>query len=818
MPLRKISYFLSLRWKFVLSLVAMLTLVSVIIGALGLRRFDQQLDNVLHQQYDFLWRDYQIRLRDEEARLTALSQELHLMMGGERHRLTLAQIQQTLDGAWPDFELFWDLRALRVFDASLLPRMVYGEEDFVDQGWLNASLHSGEPIHRVRCLRLCYVDVAVPVLIDSELNLLVFTTGFDKILAQMAENHQVEVAMFGPIGREPVRLWSRPLLSLTHQEQSLPKLSAFAETVALEQVMSKPHELKLDGEPWAIYSWPVADSGETMLLFRNIHSLAQSERAFVGDLTGILLLAMLTAGGMGTLLFWRPLGRVRRLGQVLPLLAQSRFDDLRERLRRSPSRIGDELQQLENTTLEVANQLERLENDVDRYTNELQRMAMMDALTGLPNRAMFHHELAKSLGSIGRTDEQIALMFLDLDEFKRVNDTLGHDIGDELLKTVANRLQKSVRSMDTVCRLGGDEFTVIVRGLEQESDIHRIIHQIFASLQQPLQLGRHTLIITTSIGVVFCDNPMARPEELLKRADLAMYQAKQAGRSNYRVFNEQMLESASRKQMMEEEVRVAMEEQQLVLAMQPILTLKTQQLVGFEALLRWLHPTRGLLLPGEFLSDLADGEQEIALGRYVVNQVLALLDRYTRKFGQMEFYLSLNLSPTQYLHPDMVAFVQARLEHYQVAPQRLVLELTEEVLIKNLDQALSVLNQFKAMGVRIAIDDFGTGYSSLSYLKQLPFDMLKVDKGFVSDLDNSDVDRNIVTSVIELAHTLKRTVIAEGVESHDQRQFLLKAQCDCVQGYLYSAPMDEHQMSAMLERLGPEMIWGDEERLIGRPR
>ena len=212
---------------------------------------------------------------------------------------------------------------------------------------------------------------------------------------------------------------------------------------------------------------------------------------------------------------------------------------------------------------------------------------MMDTLTGLPNRTMMHHELSKSLSSLGRTDEKIALLFLDLDEFKRINDTLGHDVGDELLKTVANRLKKSVRSMDTVCRLGGDEFTVIVRGLGEGSNIHRIIHQIFVSLQQPVQLGRHTLIVTTSIGVVFCDNPMLRPEELLKRADLAMYQAKQAGRSNYRVFDEQMLELASRKLMLEADLRVALEEGQISVSLQPIVSIKDQKVVGLESLVRW---------------------------------------------------------------------------------------------------------------------------------------------------------------------------------------------------------------------------------------
>ncbi|GAA4874172.1 bifunctional diguanylate cyclase/phosphodiesterase [Ferrimonas pelagia] len=816
MKSKRLHYFLSLRWKFILALVSMLLLVSVVIGLLGVHRFGQQLDNVVEQQHDYLWRDYHVRLRSEEKRLTAFSQEMLLMMGDDSHQLELGRMDRMLDDSWADFELYWGLKSLQVFNDALDMLLVYGNGGITADGWLQESFRTGEPINRVRCSEQCFIDVAVPVLVDDEINSLVFTTGFEEVLAQLTENHQVEVAMLGQEIAGSHSPWQRPFLSLTNRGENMHRLGEASALVGLSELLESPGQLELGQEDWVFFSWIVADTGERILLFRNINDLVSSEEAFVSDLMGILLLAMMLAGALGIALFWRPLARIRRLGQSLPLLAQSRFDDLRERLQRDRGRFRDELVQLESTTLDVANQLERLESDVDRYTNELQRMAMMDALTGLPNRAMFHHELAKSLGSIGRTDEQIALLFLDLDEFKRVNDTLGHDVGDELLKTVANRLQKSVRSMDTVCRLGGDEFTVIVRGLESESDIHRIIHQIFTTLQQPLQLGRHTLIITTSIGVVFCDNPMARPEELLKRADLAMYQAKQAGRSNYRVFNEQMLESASRKLMLEQDIRTALNERQLYLAMQPILDLAQNRVVGFEGLVRWQHPTRGLVMPGEFIKEIEGSEQSIELAHYVIEMAFEMLGRFSRKLESDQFYVSVNLSPSQYLQTELVAFLQLQLEKHQVDPRRIVLELTEEVLIKNLDKAMHIMHQLKSMGIKIAIDDFGTGYSSLSYLKQLPFDLLKVDRGFVSDLDNSDVDRNIVTSVIELAHNLKRTVIAEGVESHDQRQFLLQAKCDCVQGFLYSAALDEQRIMALLERLGPDLEWHDEERLLGR--
>ncbi|GAA5194045.1 putative bifunctional diguanylate cyclase/phosphodiesterase [Ferrimonas gelatinilytica] len=809
-------FFFSMRWQYILSVVLMLTTVSVVIGSLGIRRFDQQLEKVLNTQRDNFHRDYRIRLAAEQEHLISFSQELHLMMGDEQHQLRRSVMEKILSQSWSDFELFWGLNGLRLYDASSQTVLDYGRLPDIDRPWLESSRLTGEPVSRVRCERVCEIDVAVPVLVDGEISQLVLSMGFEKILAQLVENHRTELAMLSRPGSAPQGPWQRELLSLTNRTFSMPFLTQASQQFSIEDSERSAIQVELAQQQWAFFSWPIADTGERLLMFHNIDELVQSEQAFIKDLLGILLMAMLMAGAVGASLFWRPLGRLRGLGQALPLLAQSRFDELRQRLQRNRGHLRDELTLLESATLDVASQLERLESDVERYTNELQRMAMMDALTGLPNRAMFHHELSKALGSIGRTEEQIALLFLDLDEFKRVNDSLGHDVGDQLLKTVASRLQKSVRSMDTVCRLGGDEFTVIVRGVDSEKNIHRIIHQIFTSLQQPLQLGRHTLIITTSIGVVFCDNPMARPEELLKRADLAMYQAKQAGRSNYRVFNEQMLESASRKLMLEQEIRTALQEKQLFMVLQPVLALAENRVVGFETLVRWRHPSRGVLLPEEFIRDIEGTEQGIAMGYFVIEASLQLLERVSRILDNDQFYIALNLSPTQYLHLDLIGFLQRQLEQRQINPARVVLELTEEVLIKNLDKAMKIMHQIKAMGLQIAIDDFGTGYSSLSYLKQLPFDILKVDRGFVSELDNSDVDRNIVTSVIDLAHNLRRVVVAEGVESHDQRQFLLKAHCDCVQGDLYSAPMDDGEMLRYLAQLGPDLVWRDEERLLGR--
>ncbi|WP_051216017.1 putative bifunctional diguanylate cyclase/phosphodiesterase [Ferrimonas futtsuensis] len=792
--------FISLRWKFLLVLTVIMTLLTLLLGQLALRHFDQQRALFLTQQTEFLQRDYGQTREMLIGQLASVGRVLEQRLARQGDPLAALREQ------WRELRGLWHLSGMHLHDIQGENLLSLGGYPLPKDRWLDALESRDQQLSRARCRPGCILEVAMPVPIQGKLHILVLSTTLARIPEILADHHDIELAILGPTQESSLNPWSRPILSLTHRESNYPVLSAAASRVSLEQLSEKPWMVELGGRHWSLSRWPI-DGDHQLLLFSDVSDLELGLQSYLRDMAGLMLLCVLVAALLGGWLFWRPLKRIQALQKLLPLLPNRDYKRFRKRLATGGARFTDEVDSLEQAVGETATQLEKLHEEVDRYTHELERLAMMDTLTGLPNRTMMHHELSKSLSSLGRTDEKIALLFLDLDEFKRINDTLGHDVGDELLKTVANRLKKSVRSMDTVCRLGGDEFTVIIRGLGEGANIHRIIHQIFVSLQQPVQLGRHTLIVTTSIGVVFCDNPMERPEELLKRADLAMYQAKQAGRSNYRVFDDQMLELASRKLMLEADLRLALEEGQIAISLQPILSIREQRVVGFESLVRWYHPSRGLLMPSEFVKDLEGSSEILALSDWVLKRSLNLLLKLTKLSGNRDFYIAVNLSPHQYLHASLGHRIETLLQELQVAPNRLLLELTEESLIKNLEQAMTTMERLKGMGVRIGIDDFGTGYSSLSYLKQLPFDVLKIDGSFVRDLDSSDVDRNIVSSVIDLAHNLRRSVIAEGVESHDQLQYLLKAGCDHAQGYLFSPALDEQQVVELIRQLGSTLEW-----------
>lgn len=794
--------FVSLKWKFVIALIVMMTVLSVLLGRLALDRFEQQRAIMLEQKVAFIRQDYQQTLAHVERRLLVIASEL-----SHTHSVSAdASIQTQIEQHWRDSQQDWGLVGLSLYDVQGNIAFRLGAHPLPADNWLAQLQTEGQHLWRQRCRQACVMDLATTVRIESQSYLLVLVAPLMEVLSTLNQNHNVELAVLGQAHPSTLNPWGRTILSLTNRDTNYRTLIAASRNSSFEQFSESPAQLALGTNNWSFFSWPLDDFHQ-LLLFFDSSGMDESQRVYFNDLVLFTLVSVLGTTFIFSLLFWPPLARVQQLQKLLPLMARGEYGQIIDKIHKPRWGFVDEVDKLEWATESTVKQLQKLHEEVDRYTHELERLAMMDTLTGLPNRTMMHHELSKSLSSLGRTDEKIALLFLDLDEFKRINDTLGHDVGDELLKTVANRLKKSVRSMDTVCRLGGDEFTVIVRGLGEGSNIHRIIHQIFVSLQQPVQLGRHTLIVTTSIGVVFCDNPMLRPEELLKRADLAMYQAKQAGRSNYRVFDEQMLELASRKLMLEADLRVALEEGQISVSLQPIVSIKDQKVVGFESLVRWYHPSRGLLMPTEFIRDLEGSNELLTLSDWVLKKSLNLMQKLTKISGTQDFYVAVNLSPHQYLHSGLGERIESLLNDLQVPPSRLLLELTEESLIKNLDQALSTMERLKGMGVKVAIDDFGTGYSSLSYLKQLPFDILKIDRSFVRDLDSSDVDRNIVNSVIDLAHNLNRSVIAEGVESHDQLQYLMKAGCDYAQGYLYSPALDEQQAVELIRQLGPDLNW-----------
>jgi diguanylate cyclase (GGDEF)-like protein/PAS domain S-box-containing protein len=429
----------------------------------------------------------------------------------------------------------------------------------------------------------------------------------------------------------------------------------------------------------------------------------------------------------------------------------------------------------------------------------LSYLAYYDTLTGLPNRQLLRDRLRQTMFEADRSSRVAAVMLLDLDRFKFINDTLGHEAGDTLLKGVAERLTACVRHGDTVARLGGDEFTVVLANVAQVDDVAFVTKKILESFAQPFTIAGRELFVSPSIGITLYPHDDRDIDNLLKNADAAMYHAKESGRNTFQFFTAELNERAVQRLELETALRHALERDEFLLHYQPVMDLKTGQPKGVEALLRWRHPQRGLVPPLDFIPLAEETGLIVPIGEWVLRTACAQAKAW-HAAGFCGLHMAVNISGRQFQQQNLTALVTTVLAETGLDPQCFNLELTESVLMRNVDAAIAVMGELDAVGVGFSIDDFGTGYSSLSYLKRFPIDVLKIDRSFVCDITTDPDDAAIVTAIMALAHTLDIAVVAEGVETQEQLAFLRARGCDVMQGYYFSKPVDAEALTALLKK------------------
>ncbi len=427
-------------------------------------------------------------------------------------------------------------------------------------------------------------------------------------------------------------------------------------------------------------------------------------------------------------------------------------------------------------------------NELKQANEQMKQLALYDPLTGLANRRLFIDRLEQSIRASRRDRNKLALLFLDLDQFKRINDTLGHDAGDMLLQTVAQRLRRCVREKDTVSRLGGDEFTVLLTDLEDNLATTQIANQILKALKEPVMLGQHEVIVSTSIGITLAPEDGINADTLMKNADLALYRAKERGRDCHQYYTEELNAKALKQLILEQELRHALQYDEFSLQFQPQVDLTSGRIVSVEALLRWQHPRRGLVMPSDFIAVAEESGLIVPIGKWVLRNA-CLQIKMLHDITGCPLRVAVNLSARQFEDKGLANHIAEVLSETGLSPANLELEVTESMLMGDMDGVIERLAQMKATGITISIDDFGSGYSSLSYLKRLPVDILKVDRQFVKDIPDDLNDMEITSAVIAVAHKLNLKVVAEGVEDEDQRDFLVINRCDFAQGYLFSKPL-----------------------------
>jgi len=427
---------------------------------------------------------------------------------------------------------------------------------------------------------------------------------------------------------------------------------------------------------------------------------------------------------------------------------------------------------------------------------ELKFLALHDTLTKLPNRALLDERMEQEVQKARRDKTRFAVLFFDLDGFKQVNDAFGHLAGDLVLAELATRIRSEIRAVDMLARIGGDEF-VLVTDAGEPASAARVAEKLVVTIRRPMEIEGRSVAVSASIGIAIFGASGDSRQELLKNADAAMYRAKDLGRNNYCFFDASMNEDAQKQMQLLQDLRLAQNRHEFILQYQPKFDARSGEAIGAEALVRWNHPSRGLIPPAEFIPLAEKTGLIVSIGNWVLDEACRQLAEW-RSGGHCGLGISVNLSAVQFNHPDLISQVGDTLGRHSIDPRLLTLEITESTAMNKVDASMAILQQLHEMGVAISIDDFGTGYSSLLYLKKLSASELKIDRGFVRDLGRNTEDAAIVAAIVALGHTLSLKIVAEGVETAEQREFLTRLGCNSLQGFLLGRPMSPGQFAEAL--------------------
>lgn len=464
------------------------------------------------------------------------------------------------------------------------------------------------------------------------------------------------------------------------------------------------------------------------------------------------------------------------------------------KLKESYKKLEIAFDEMTSTQKELSTRYEELK----RSEAKNRKIAYSDYLTGLPNRIAFTHKLDKVLLNLDE-EEIVYLMYIDLDNFKHINDSLGHSYGDELIIDVSHRLQDALDEHDYLARFGGDEFIILTQDIYDEDEYYNKIKRIQNVFSYPFVLALKEFFITISVGIVCVPKDAKTTQNCIKNVDAAMYAAKEMGKNTVCYYNDSINDKLLQKIELQSELRKAIENNEFVLHYQPLITLKDGTIAGFEALIRWNHPEKGLIPPNEFISTAEETGLIIAIGKWVLRKACSQLKEWNN-IGYKDITMAVNLSARQFMDPDLIQMVYDIIEETEVEPQYIELEITESVALTNVDYSVEVIKKLKEIGIQFSLDDFGTGYSSMSYLKQLPVKNLKIDKSFLDTAIENMNDQQIISTIIKLAQILQLDVIAEGVEYKDQEKFLKESLCNKAQGYFYSKPLPKDQALKLLDK------------------
>lgn len=785
--------------KTITILLAMVLTVAVVISTVLIQESDARI--LLQQRENQVSNQRRVQLFEDilHGRMITLIDIISHKSGGNAD--SLESLQQTLSGLSEYLTLNFQVESLYLFDEHGVVGNPLQPVNKTIEKLVNTTRASFESRSLLSCDSVCTHYISIPIMANGEtLPVIVVSTSMRELLylfSRATDVHKVAVVQHKETSSELSELRVASQVSAANRQYFQSLFDALPDNWRIDDLVIRGMNVALENQQLLVSLLPFNHaSGDHpyLLIVQDVSAMVRQNEQYQYIVISSAVALFFIFSSLLYLFLNQYRIRLLDVSERLPMLAEHKFSEfytIAAKRRKSPIfKFTDELDVVEDAANNLARQLESFDGQMAINTAKLEKMAMFDVLTGLPNRNMLTFQIEKQLASSIRDDRLVALMFMDLDDFKKVNDSHGHDVGDKLLKAAAMRISKPIRESDIASRFGGDEFVILLSNIESKKHVDTVAKKLIEEFKEPIIVDGVTFYVSISIGIAITNHSRATPVELLRHADIAMYEAKAKKGAEYRVYDATMNLKVMQKVELESEAREALRDNQFSLALQPQIEMHTGRLVGFEALLRWQHPKKGNISPADFIPLLENTSFMLELDYWVITRSTYLI-RELKNSGYPDVKMAINLSAGQFLDPSLPEFLQQQIIKNDIAPDQVCLELTETVLVSDIKRATTIMQNIRDMGCMLAIDDFGTGYSSLSYLKSLPADYIKIDRSFVANIASSADDRNIVHSTISMVRNMGMQVVAEGIETSEQYELLCHFDCNLGQGYLISKPIPE---------------------------
>ena len=785
--------------KTITILLAMVLTVTVVISTVLIQESDARI--LLQQRENQVSNQRRVQLFEDilHGRMITLIDIISHKSGGNAD--SLESLQQTLSGLSEYLTLNFQVESLYLFDEHGVVGNPLQPVNKTIEKLVNTTRASFESRSLLSCDSVCTHYISIPIMANSEtLPVIVVSTSMRELLylfSRATDVHKVAVVQHKETSSELSELRVASQVSAANRQYFQSLFDALPDNWRIDDLVIRGMNVALENQQLLVSLLPFNHaSGDHpyLLIVQDVSAMVRQNEQYQYIVISSAVALFFIFSSLLYLFLNQYRIRLLDVSERLPMLAEHKFSEfytIAAKRRKSPIfKFTDELDVVEDAANNLARQLESFDGQMAINTAKLEKMAMFDVLTGLPNRNMLTFQIEKQLAGSIRDDRLVALMFMDLDDFKKVNDSHGHDVGDKLLKAAAMRISKPIRESDIASRFGGDEFVILLSNIESKKHVDTVAKKLIEEFKEPIIVDGVTFYVSISIGIAITNHSRATPVELLRHADIAMYEAKAKKGAEYRVYDATMNLKVMQKVELESEAREALRDNQFSLALQPQIEMHTGRLVGFEALLRWQHPKKGNISPADFIPLLENTSFMLELDYWVITRSTYLI-RELKNSGYSDVKMAINLSAGQFLDPSLPEFLQQQIIKNDIAPDQVCLELTETVLVSDIKRATTIMQNIRDMGCMLAIDDFGTGYSSLSYLKSLPADYIKIDRSFVANIASSADDRNIVHSTISMVRNMGMQVVAEGIETSEQYELLCHFDCNLGQGYLISRPIPE---------------------------